>query len=259
MLRTNLKLVVSENERGDLVQKKEPVVGGLLKSPTQAHVIPFIAWVALMFLGSYIFNDNPWGYVVQTAIGFALLFIYRPWRWYKKSSLKNVPPAIFVGIIVAVIWIAPEMRDGNAGLALWQELYLRFGILPLGELPDTVSPSIYAPSENGWFFTIVRLIGSAFAIAIIEEFFWRGFLYRWLIDRNFTRVKFTGYEWEAFLFTCLLFGLEHNRWAVGVIAGVLYLVLLIKTSDIGAACIAHVITNFLLGLYVIQTQSYQFW
>lgn len=241
------------------MQKKESGCGRALNLPTQAHVIPFIAWLALMFLGSYIYGANPWGYVAQVAIGFVLLFIYRPWRWYKKSSLKNVPLAVFVGFIVAIIWIAPEIRDGNAGLALWQELYLRFGVLPLGNLPDIVEQSIYAPSESGWFFTIIRLIGSAFAIAIIEEFFWRGFLYRWLIDRDFTRVKIRGYEWEAFLFTCLLFGAEHNRWAVGVIAGALYLVLLIKTSDIGAACIAHVTTNLLLGMYVIETQSYQFW
>ena len=233
--------------------------GRMLKSPAQAHVIPFIAWLALMFSGSYIFGENPWIYVLQTAAGFALLLIYRPWRWYKKAALKNVPAAIFVGIIVAVIWIAPELRSSNQGLALWQELYLRFGILPLGELPDAAVKSVYAPQMSGWFFTIVRLVGSAFAIAIIEEFFWRGFLYRWLIDRDFTRVKFRGYEWEAFLFTCLLFGVEHNRWAVGVIAGVLYLILLIKTADIGAVCVAHVITNLLLGLYVIETQSYQFW
>ncbi len=36
-------------------------------------------------------------------------------------------------------------------------------------------------------------------------------------------------------------------------------VLLLGTRDIWAAILAHCVTNFLLGLYVLLTSSYQFW
>ena len=57
----------------------------------------------------------------------------------------------------------------------------------------------------------------------------------------------------------LLFGFEHQRWLVGILAGLAYLWLMLRTRDIWAAIVAHVITNFLLGLYVLAAGAYAFW
>lgn len=230
----------------------------VLNSPLPAHIVPFITWLAIMFAGDYFFDPSPWRYTVQTVTGLALFIFFRPWRWYQTPRLRNIPLALLVGIAVFLVWVVPEIRV-NGLLGSWQEPYLRFGVLPFGKLIEVTTASIYAPDTSGWLFTIIRLVGSAFIIAVIEEFFWRGFLYRWLIERDFTKVKLSIFEWEPFIIACILFGLEHNRWLAGIIAGMAYLILMIKTRDITAVCCAHAVTNLLLGLYVIATRSYHFW
>jgi len=107
--------------------------------------------------------------------------------------------------------------------------------------------------------TLVRLAGSAFVIAIIEEFFWRGFLYRWLLGSPFLKFNLGTMHVGMFWIVALLFGLEHTRWMVGILAGVAYGYLVIRTRDIWAGCIAHITTNLLLGIYVLITRSYHFW
>ena len=56
------------------------------------HVLPFAIWLTLM-----VYFDN---YVVRTAGGILLLAAARPWRWYPRLKLKNIPAAIGVGILI---------------------------------------------------------------------------------------------------------------------------------------------------------------
>ena len=46
---------------------------------------------------------------------------------------------------------------------------------------------------------------------------------------------------------------------VGILAGLAYGLLLIRTRDIWAAVTAHVVTNLLLGFYVLVMGAYGFW
>jgi membrane protease YdiL (CAAX protease family) len=223
-----------------------------------SHVVPFVLWLALMMVLNKYGPAGAWKYALRTGLCLVLFLVLRPWRWYEPLRIRNLGWALLTGVVVLIAWVGPELGGSN-GYPLVQELYLRFGILPLGRIPEAGSSSMYAPEVCGWTLSLVRLAGSAFVIAIIEEFFWRGFLYRWIMDRNFLRVKLNAFDWEAFLIVAVLFGFEHNRWLAGIVAGVCYALLLIKTRDIWATAIAHIITNFLLGLYVIATGSYVFW
>ena len=106
---------------------------------------------------------------------------------------------------------------------------------------------------------LVRLLGSGLVIAAVEEFFWRGFLYRFLIAPAFTRVDPGTFAAAAFLAVAAVFGLEHDRWLAGVLAGLAYGAVFVRTRDIWAAVVAHAATNLLLGLYVLSTGAYRFW
>lgn len=119
--------------------------------------------------------------------------------------------------------------------------------------------NFYAPSICGWGYTLVRLAGSALVISVIEEFFWRGFLYRWIQKVDFLSVNPGVLDWTAFLATAAIFGAEHTEWLAGFLCGLAYGALYLKTRDIWAACVAHVTTNLLLGIYVLATGAYQFW
>lgn len=221
-----------------------------------AHAAPFIAWIGIMSLLEWLWGSSAWVYALRTFTCLGLLLVLRPWRWYAPLRIANLPLAAGVGVLVFAFWVGPEVV-WSADVPAWQDIYLRFLVLPLARLP--VADATYAPEHCGWLLALIRLAGSAFVIAIIEEFFWRGFLYRWFIDRSFLKVSLHGWDWEAVAYMGLLFGFEHQRWLVGILAGLAYLWLMLRTRDIWAAIVAHVITNFLLGLYVLAAGAYAFW
>ncbi len=96
-------------------------------------------------------------------------------------------------------------------------------------------------------------------VAITEELFWRGFLIRWIIKPDFRSVPIGMFTWPSFVITSLLFATEHNRWLVGLIAGIIYNILLYRTKSLRACMVAHGMTNLALGLYVLATQQWTFW
>lgn len=197
-------------------------------------------------------------YALQTVLAGALFLWLRPWRYYAAPRFATWGPATLVGTIVFALWVLPETGDFQ-GASSWREWYGRYAIRPFGALPAVTVSSPFAPSACGWPLTIARLTGSALVIAPIEEFFWRGFLYRWMIRPNFTKVEPAPIRWGAFWATALVFGFEHDRWLAGLLAGAIYGWLYARTRDVWAAVWSHVITNLLLGLYVIGVSAYTFW
>jgi CAAX prenyl protease-like protein len=219
------------------------------------HVVPFVGWIVLLSLLTPASGVN---YAIRAAIGLGLFIWLRPWRYYQAIHLKNLPLAFGVGVLVFVAWVIPETDTATRWPGV-VHAYRLLGLLPPWRVTEPLAATVYAPEVCGWTLAIVRLLGSAIVIAIIEEFFWRGFLYRLFAGRNFLAVDLGVMKPAAFLGVALLFGLEHTRWIAGIVAGVAYGYLMIRTRDIWATCVAHGITNFLLGLYVLLTSSYEFW
>lgn len=188
-------------------------------------------------------------YAVRAAAAYALLAI-----WFAASRINplKIPfrrmlgPGVAVGLAVFALWVLPE------GL----EAYRRFFII--GDAAAT-GPSPYDPSVCGWPLTVVRLVGSAFVIAPAEELFFRNFLYRWLQKGgDWTSSSLRRFELGAFLWTVALFALEHDRYLAGAMAGAAYGLLAIRRG-LGAAIVAHVTTNFVLGVYVTACHAWALW
>ncbi len=220
-----------------------------------AHVAPFAVWLLLMAAPG---EPAAWKYALRVVAGLALCLALRPWRWYEPPCLGHVAAALFGGGLVFLLWVAPEspwLRVPES----WRVAYLTWAVFPLGDLPEGPDAGVYAPAVCGWPLTLVRLLGSVLVIAVIEEFFWRGFVYRWLLDRDFTSVDMGLFHAGFFLLTALVFGLEHHRWLAGTVAGLVYGGLVLWTRDIWAGVMAHVCTNLLLGIYVLWFGAYAFW
>ena len=209
------------------------------------YAAPFVAWIALQMA----LPATAVGYAVRTgvtaAIGLACLLVLKapcgfPWR--------GVIVGLIGGLVVNVLWIAPEYST-------WYRTWLE---LPIGELPPASGPSPYEPSVCGWPLTIVKLIGSAFVIAPVEEVFFRSFLYRRLQARDFRAVPLSRFDLSAFLWMVFLFTLEHDRPVVAALAGAAYGLLAIRFG-LGSAIVAHVVTNLMLGLHVIYRGEWWFW
>jgi CAAX prenyl protease-like protein len=218
------------------------------------HILPFAAWLVVM----EILPPQAWSYAIRSLVGLALLLWCRPWRYYSRIEPRHLPLALIAGMAVFIIWILPELPF----IQRWPylvDLYGRWGILPPWSSPTPVTVSPYTPNEAGWPLAVVKLLGSAFIIAPIEEVFWRGFLYRWLVERDFRRVALSQWQTGPFWVTAVLFGIEHDRWLVGILAGVVYGLLVLRSRNLGTAIWAHIVTNLALGLYVLAAGDYRFW
>ena len=67
------------------------------------------------------------------------------------------------------------------------------------------------------------------------------------------------FTWPSFLVTSALFAVEHDRWLVGLMAGVAYNLLFYRTKSLYACMVAHGVTNLALGIYVLRTGQWTFW
>ena len=156
---------------------------------------------------------------------------------------------LLVGLLVAVLWIVPELFPFYRTWFCW----------PLGSLPAaTTAPSPYDPAVCGWTLTVAKLVGSAFVIAPVEEVFFRSFLYRWLQKRDFLSVPLSRFNLSAFLWMVFLFTLEHDRPLAAAVAGAAYGLAAVRFG-LSSAVVAHVTTNLLLAIYVIHQGAWAFW
>lgn len=220
------------------------------------HAAPFIAWLFLMqMLG----DPAGWKYGVRSVICLALFIALRPWRGYDCPRWRTLPITVAAGVFVFALWVAPETRVFARFFPKTAQSYLRWAVMPFGRMPAPVTASPYAPENVGWLWAAIRLAGSAGVIAIIEEFFWHGFLYRWMFAREFMNVDLGRWNLVYFLLVNFVFGLEHDRWLAGWLAGMVYGALVLRTRNIWTAVFAHATTNYFLGLYVLATGHYSFW
>ena len=206
-------------------------------------IIPFATWMVLMFALPHTALSYALRSAATLAVGIACLAIWRTGGASAEPPRRQIGAAslaigIFAGAVVCAIWI----------------------VLPSWPMPEPIAqtPPPYAPQTCGWPLTIAKLAGSAFVIAPVEEVFFRSFLYRWLIRRDFLSVPLSRFDLSAFLWTVLLFTLEHDRPIAAAVTGAIYGLLAIRFG-LGSAIAAHVSTNLLLALHVIHHNAWQFW
>ena len=222
---------------------------------TLPWVVPFVVWLAGLSLQGLTPDATVWAYPLRTLVVGGLLVFWRRaytdlrpcWHW----------SGFAVGVAVLVLWI------GLAPVDRFSQAVLRsLGILSGGgEGVATLTPQVLRDrSEAGfWAWVVFRLFGSSVVVAVIEELFWRGFLMRWIIDPDFKKVPMGAFTWKSFVLTAVLFGFEHDRVVAGIVAGVAYGALLCWRRNLFLCVLAHGLTNFLLGLWVLQRGDWQFW
>jgi CAAX prenyl protease-like protein len=243
------------------------------------HWLPFVGWLGLLLAMQAVCGKSAWGYAAMTVAGVVLLAVAKPWRLYGKperrkpetagagvaassiqySSFVVFPVSLAAGLAVFAFWVGPETEWMRLHFPAFHRFYAHWCGFPFGTLENPAAASPYAPEACGWTLALVRVAGSAFVIAVIEEFFWRGWLYRRLIARDVRTVPLRLWDWEAFAIMVVLFGVEHDRWLAGMAAGAVYGWLMLRTGRLWPAITAHAVTNLVLGLYVLGTGRYGFW
>lgn len=174
-----------------------------------------------------------------------LLFVCR--KSYTEINFKEFfrPGPFFsalgVGLGVFVLWINLDMAQAVMGTM------------------RGFNANLIEDDMSRVFLVVSRLAGAALVVPLMEELFWRSFLIRYIISPDFTKIPIGAFTWPSFLIASVLFGLEHNLFVAGILAGLAYNILLYRTRSLSACIVAHGITNLALGLYVLQTGKWYFW
>jgi CAAX prenyl protease-like protein len=220
-------------------------------SPALVRVLPFVVFLALTALQPYAGGSGVhWIYLIKTLVAGALLWVLAPlipeMRW--NASWE----AVLVGVGVFVLWIKLGALMRAAGLGAFGEWHTK---------GPAWNPLAHYGSGSalGIFFLGVRLAGSTLVVPLLEEVFYRSFLYRWIRNPDFQTVGIGQFFWLPFLTTALLFGFEHREWMAGILCGLIYQGLVCWKKRLGDAITAHAITNGLLGCWVIARGEWHFW
>jgi len=184
-------------------------------------------------------------YPAKTLVTGYLLYVFKD-HYYELSvrDLVKLPAtiaAIGTGLLVFALWIKMD----------W--------VLTAAGVPQGFNPSLLPGRSAQIAMILFRIAGAVLVVPLMEELFWRSFLIRYIIDRDFENVRLGTFTWASFLITVVLFGLEHNYLLAGIMAGIFYNLVLYKTRSLAQCVLSHAVTNLLLSIYVVSTGKWQYW
>jgi CAAX prenyl protease-like protein len=185
---------------------------------------------------------------VMTAVLWFVFF--GPARLVIDLRVRHWGATLAIGAAVFAVWIAPDLLISG---------YRHFWLFD-NAVVGKAATSLSAPAIASWPLLALRMIRAVLIVPIVEELFWRAWMMRWLIDNDFQKVPLGKYAPQAFWIVALLFASEHGSyWDVGLAAGIIYNWWMVRTRSLGDLILAHALTNFILGVYVIAFGKWEYW
>ena len=220
--------------------------------------LPMAVFLGFVFVGGLEEWLAPWSYVARTFVVGGLLI----WLWPRLKidvEWTHLGLGTIVGVVGVVQWVGMDkllqavrnqFPDDWAGDMAWS--WLVSGVRP----GEGYNPIEKIAEPAGWWvfiaFAIVRFLGPVLVVPVMEELFWRNWLWRSLIAPSNWRLANIGEpDIAGWLYTSLAFALVHPQRLVSVVWALMIAWLLLKTRSIGAIIVAHAVTNALLGIYVL--------
>jgi CAAX prenyl protease-like protein len=212
------------------------------------RVLPFVTFIAFIIVADVLerigahANTLRWLYPVKIALVLAMLLAWR--HHYRELRVwpgrRDVAAAVGIGAAVFVLWLLLDLEWMQSG-----------------------TPRAFdAAGEDGridWLPVAVRAAGAALVVPLMEELFWRSFLLRWLDQRAFLSLRPARVSLRAAAISVLLFGIEHNLWLAGIVAGIAYTLLYMRSETLWTPILGHAVTNSLLAAWVMATGSWTYW
>jgi len=222
-------------------------------TPNICRILPFAIYIAFLVINSVLrfFNlqDLPllesWLYPAKILIiMLSLIWLWRNFIELTDSpglTLRDCGNGIFAGILVFVLWINLDKPWATFGSSV--------GYNPIDP----------ATNQMNWALATIRIFGASIVVPLMEELFWRSFFMRWITSHKFLEMDPGKVGIWAFSVTAVMFASEHNLFLAGLLAGVAYNWLYIRSRNLWVPIMAHSVTNGLLGLWVLTTHNWQLW
>jgi uncharacterized protein len=173
---------------------------------------------------------------------------------YRQFPLRLSWLAIAVGVVGGGVWIGLCLLD-------WEHAYLLpamercglGGLIASGDRP-AFNPFAQLAEHPAWAwgFLAVRFFGLVAVVPVIEEFFLRGFVMRFVVDRDWWDVPFGKVNRLALVLGTAVPMLMHpGELLAAAVWFSLITWLMLRTRNIWDCVAAHAITNLILGIYVV--------
>jgi CAAX protease family protein len=205
------------------------------------------------------YKHYPIVYTAKIVLTIAAMIFVLP--GYRQFPFRISPLAIIVGLVGVVLWVEIWKLGLEQRLVehLGQDSKI-IGWLGLGERP-AYNPLKQLAATPAWAHTFlaVRFLGLALIVPIIEEFFLRGFLMRFVTAERWWAVPFGNVTTSAVILGTLVPVLSHPEKLAALVWFSLVTWLMVRTRNIWDCVAAHAVTNLLLGIYVIAQHQWQLW
>ncbi len=224
----------------------------------RCYVYPFVLFISFTLLLSLVSGmqwEHPaapwwqqapemWLYPLQTVICAGYLWYVRrgiAWDWAWRPCLLGV----LLGAIGIAFWLVPYVM---------QWVPQEGGFRP-AEVFEGNSAAIAAQYT-------LRFARAVLVVPLVEELFWRGFLMRWCVDRDFPQTVPLGTPGLLpYLVTTVCFMAVHlpQDYAGAFIFGSLAYWLMVKTRCLMAVVAMHAVANLIMGLCAVFADMPQLW
>lgn len=225
----------------------------------RTYVYPFVLFLAFNLLLAMVEGaiewDHPdadwwrrapemWLYPLQTLVCAGYLwYVRRGIRW--DGNLRTCLLGVLFGLVGIGAWLVPYVA----------------GWVPAegGFQPERIfgEGSVAVPVEYA-----LRFARAVIVVPLVEELFWRGFLQRWCINRDFPQdVPIGSHSWFACLVTTGGFMLIHVTadYPGALIYGLLTYFLVVRTRRLMPAVIMHAVANLVMGICAIGCNLPHLW
>lgn len=231
-----------------------------------AYLIPMFIFLGLTWVGGNWKSLYPASYVTKTVIVAIALVVL--WRHYTLIRWNHWWLGVIVGVVGILQWVGMQLWLQNTWPAIAESMTF---------IPNTArewlanhfkpSEDVFNPTKTFqsigalYAFYAVRIAGAVLVVPVMEELFWRDFLWRTILAPNdFKLAKVGEWAWAPLLIVSGAFALVHgNWWLTSIVWAMMVGLLLVYTKSLGACIIAHAVTNLLLAVYVLRTQDWAFW
>ena len=236
-----------------------------------AYLVFLLPFVVYMIVGGFEPTPEVPG---GSAIGLSIAYKYYPCVYTVKIVLtlgamafclrgyRQFPPrvsllGVLVGVVGVVIWVGLCKLDLEhrvlepLGLGKLIDMGVRPGYNPLEEMAERPAAA--------WGFLAIRFFGLALIVPVIEEFFLRAFLMRYFVARDWWKVPFGTVTVTAVVVGTAVPMMMHPTELVAAFVWFSMVTwLMVQTRSIWDCVVAHAVTNFLLGVYVVTSGDWRF-
>jgi CAAX prenyl protease-like protein len=218
-----------------------------------AYIVPMAVFLLFTWMGTtdtfkkLVPHAYPVSYATKVVIVAGLLAYF--WKRYTKIRWNHWWLGVIVGVVGIFQWVG-------------MQLFLQRNFSFFAPSPDAFDPTkAFASPAALYAFITVRFIGAVLVVPVMEELFWRDFLWRQILAPNDFKLAEVGeFGWAPFVGVSVAFAVVHgNWWLTSIVWGLMVAGLLVYTKSLGACIIAHAVTNLLLGAYVLVYRDWAFW